>query len=86
MNNGIRHFNEMYQCSFEKSPRIQELEDKLVEYCRNTPDSLGNLAASHYWQEFKRWVKIMGYTQQEVRTAKDIVFNRCDLFTKISDK
>ncbi len=64
------YFDTMYQCTFELAQRELDIDAKLCEYYDNTPDSMSNKGARVHWDNFMHWCTTMGYSKQEVTSAK----------------
>lgn len=60
-------FKRLYMCEFIPDPAIKALDDKLMQYYKETEDCDNNYARLR-WNEFKLWA--CGYTSQEISHAK----------------
>jgi len=60
---------------FTPDKRDVALYERLDQYYKDTPDSMGNRAAVRYWREFKQWCNERDYTQDEINRAKRNVRN-----------
>lgn len=63
-------FIEQYMCEWKSDPRTDELYDRLSNYYKSTPDSVGNKTAMLLWMELKAWASMSGYTNTEINRAK----------------
>lgn len=66
-------FEELYYCTFEQDPAIIALEERLLQYYKESKDA-STQQAIFLWQEFKDWA--IGYTKEEINSAKRYVTSR----------
>lgn len=55
---------------FTPDQRTIDLHERLQRYYRDTPDSMSNLDAQPFYEDFKQWCAERGYTNDEIVRAK----------------
>lgn len=66
----MEDYKKLFQQEFSPDPRRLALLERVEQYYRDTPDSMGNKEALPYWIELKKWVSEHGYSQDEFNQAK----------------
>lgn len=80
-NNGFfefspEQFKREFLCVFTPNQRDVDLDKRLEQYYRETPDSMSNKDARVCWKQFKQWAAEHGYTQENINRAKRRVSSR----------
>jgi len=64
-----KEFDKQYNCTFTKCEKEKALEDRLMQYYRET-ESMDNKQALRCWKSFKMWCKYRCFTAKEISRAK----------------
>ncbi len=63
-------FKQLLCGEFVADERTNKLHERLGQYYKDTPDSMGSREAMEHYRLFKRWCNDHGYTQKEINMAK----------------
>ena len=64
-----KEFEQQYMCTFVKGEKEQELEDRLMQYYKES-ESCSNQLTLHYWKDFKHWCNLRCIETKEINRAK----------------
>ena len=63
-------FRDLYSGKFEPDERSNRLYERLLQYYKDTSDSMSNKEALKYYKEFKSWCVDNGYSSNAVSRMK----------------